>query len=166
MVLFIPWRVETIIPAEIILSPEIYTQKTQPHSNFQNYTSHSIGLNQQMYIHPAAKEVVMAVANTQHNSIDYKVLQAQNVKLQATTSKNNALEVAKGQDAIFFPDNENFSPIYISVTHVSFHANQSQIKGSPLKVNQYFEGHIRGLLAIKGDRKSIFMRLFDFFLQW
>lgn len=163
-VVLIPWRTETILPAEISLQPYSvnipYTAEAHP---LQEYTSHSISANQHMLVHPLAKEVVMEMS--QDGSSSYSALTPQEVELQANASKNDGIEISKGQDAIFFPENEKINPMYIALTEVSFNENGSHIKGKPLKINQYLDGKIKGIVAIKGERKSILMRVYHSFFH-
>lgn len=164
LVVVVPWRTETIIPAEITLTSHSFDAKAFSQHPLKNSVAHTVSFNQERLIHPMAQAVVVKTHNKQHTS--YNVLTPQNIELHATTSKHNALELSKGQDAIFFPENEQVNPMYITLTAVSFNSESSQIKGRPLKIMQYLEDNkIKGMLAIKGERKSLFMRFYNSVFQ-
>ncbi|MDP3936195.1 MAG: hypothetical protein Q8Q56_04330 [Alphaproteobacteria bacterium] len=112
IVVIVPWRTETILPAEVI--------------------SASV-----------------------KSSVD-------NIELNCTASVVQCMEIASGQDAIFFPESDQINPFYISLHKMGFSKQSAHISGSPVKVNQVFEGTIKGVIAIKGERKSLLMRAYSY----
>lgn len=72
------------------------------------------------------------------------------------------MEIFSGQDAVFFPENDQVNPLHISLNRLHFVKGATEISGAPLKINQYFEGKIKGLLTIKGERKSLLMRAYTY----
>lgn len=112
IVVIVPWRTETILPAEVVSA----SAKT-----------------------PTA-----------------------NIQLNCTASVCQGMEISSGQDAIFFPESDKINPFYISLHKMGFSKQSAHISGSPVKVNQVFEGTIKGLISIKGERKSLIMRAYSY----
>lgn len=112
IVVIVPWRTETILPAEVISA--------------------------------SAKA------------------SADNIQLNCTASVCQCMEISSGQDAVFFPESDQINPFYISVQKLGFSKQSAHISGSPVKVNQVFEGTIKGLISIKGERKSLLMRAYSY----
>lgn len=112
IVVIVPWRTETILPAEVIAAS------------------------------------AQASAN--------------NIQLNCTASVCQCMEISSGQDAIFFPESDRINPFYISLHKMGFSKQFAHISGSPIKVNQVFEGTIKGLISIKGERKSLLMRAYSY----
>jgi hypothetical protein len=90
---------------------------------------------------------------------------AKKTHLHCTASVRDCLEISAGQDAVFFPDTDRINPFYISVQKLGFSKKTVQISGSPLKGSQHFDGTIKGLISIKGDRKSLIMRAYSYFFH-
>lgn len=87
---------------------------------------------------------------------------AANIQLNCTASVCQGMEISSGQDAIFFPESDQINPFYISLHKMGFSKQSAHISGSPVKVNQVFEGTIKGLISIKGERKSLLMRAYSY----
>lgn len=116
IVVIVPWRTETILPAEVI-------------------------------------------------SGNVSTLQTNNCQLNCTAAACECMELSSGQDAVFFPDTDRINPFYISLHKMEFSKEFARISGSPIKSNQHFEGTIKGLISIKGERKSLFMRAYSYLFQ-
>lgn len=87
---------------------------------------------------------------------------SEKVQLNCTATTCECMELSSGQDAVFFPDTDRINPFYISLNKMEFSKELARISGSPIKANQSFEGTIKGLISIKGDRKSLFMRAYSY----
>lgn len=85
-----------------------------------------------------------------------------NAQLNCTATVFECMEISAGQDAVFFPDTDRINPFYISVHKLGFSKKTAHISGIPLNGNQNFEGTIKGLISIKGDRKSLIMRAYSY----
>lgn len=112
VVVIVPWKTETILPAEIIAASALSPQSS--------------------------------------------------IKLNCTAATGECMELSSGQDAVFFPDTDLVNPFYISLNKMEFSKELARISGSPIKSNQRFQGTIKGLISIKGDRKSLFMRAYSY----
>lgn len=112
IVVIVPWRTETLLPAEVI------------------------------------------AASTQAS--------VKNIQLNCTACVCKGMEISSGQDAVFFPESDQINPFYISLHKLGFSKQIVHISGSPIKINQVFEGTIKGLISIKGERKSLFMRAYSY----
>lgn len=111
IVVIVPWRTETILPAEVIAA---------------------------------------AAAPTN------------NIQLNCTACVCQCMEISSCQDAVFFPESDRINPFYISLHKMGFSKQFVHISGSPIKINQVFEGTIKGLISIKGERKSLLMRAYSY----
>jgi hypothetical protein len=156
-VVLVPWRTETVLPAEIIAISQvscINQLNSDKLKNLKTSFSHSVLIDDQ------SNTVVMLNAN--HDSNLCKILTTENIKLNCNTSASEGMEISSGQDAIFFPESDQINPFHISLQRLYFSNGITHISGTPLKINQYFEGAIKGLISIKGDRKSLFMRAYNY----
>lgn len=86
-------------------------------------------------------------------------------KLKCIASVCQGMELSGGQDAIFFPESDTINPFYVSLHKMNFSKGITRISGSTLKINQLFEGTLKGLISIKGERKSLFMRAYRYFSE-
>jgi hypothetical protein len=108
-VVFVPWRVETIIPAEITIASNSPT-----------------------------------------------------AELKCCTSVVEGMEIAGGQDAIFFPESDQLNPIYIDLRPPHFADGVTLVSGDAEtgNITDQLTGHFKGFLTIKGDRESLFMHTY------
>lgn len=154
-VMFIPWHIETILPAEIIAiaKTETISQK-RLQENFNQNSNHTL-----------VDKQLNTVLKPEKDLEYFKVLTTENIRLNCCTSALKGMEIFSGQNAIFFPETDNINPFHISLTRLTFKKGKVHISGSPIRNNQYFEGKIKGLISIKGERKSLIMRIYNYFFH-
>jgi hypothetical protein len=157
IVVMVPWRTETIIPAQITATSKTTCLKQIPIEKLKKLEK---SVSKSLLINDRSHTIVML--NFSCDSTSCKVLTAENIRLSCYTSAYNGLEIFTGQDATFFPESDQINPFHISLQRLHFSGKEAHISGTPLKINQYFEGKIKGLISIKGDRKSLFMRMCNY----
>lgn len=151
--MFIPWHIETILPAEIIATPKIEAiNQERLKEDFDQHANNTL-------VDKHANTVLKPEKKFAH----FKVLTTENIRLSCCTSASKGMEIFSGQNAIFFPETDNINPFHISLTRLTFKKGEVHISGNPIRNNQYFEGRIKGLISIKGERKSLIMRIYNYF---
>ncbi|MCP5322727.1 MAG: hypothetical protein H6492_01810 [Candidatus Paracaedibacteraceae bacterium] len=154
-VIFIPWHIETVLPAEIVATTKIATiSKKRLQEDFNQNTNNTL-------IDKQSNTVLKPEKKFEH----FKVLSTENIHLNCCTSTLKGMEIFSGQNAIFFPETDNINPFHIFLTRLTFKKGEVYISGTPFRNNQFFEGKIKGLIAIKGERKSLIMRIYNYFFN-
>jgi hypothetical protein len=157
VVVFVPWHTETILPAEITATSQVVCVNQLQPSKLQNLKTSTINT---VLINDQQDAIIMIDADC--DSASCKVLTVDNISLHCNAPIMNSMEIYGGQDATFFPEHDEINPFHVSVHKLQFSNSITQISGTPFKVNQYFEGTIKGLISIKGERKSLFMRAYTY----
>lgn len=156
-VVIVPWRTETIIPAQITATSKTTCLKQIAPDKLRKLEA---SFSKSLLINEHSHTIIMVSPSCEPNSC--KVLTIDNIKLSCNTSVDKGMEIFSGQDATFFPESDQINPFHIALQHLHFSGNEAHISGTPLKINQYFEGKINGLISIKGDRKSLLMRAYSY----